>query len=247
MRASPGFPSGARGFSLVEIAIASVVIGLILGSILVPISRQSELRQKNDTQKLLDETREALLGFALANGYLPCPAVSSTNGLEDRTAGVCTGGKRQGFVPWQTLGVAKLDAWGNIFGYSVTAAFASSASPFSLSTAEDITIQTRTSAGALTNLTNSNTVVAVVLSFGPNGYGAYSDQAIARAKPSDWPASNADENTNTTATTTFVFRDRQDQGTSLAGGGAGGEFDDMLVWLPAYTLYSRMVTAKKLP
>ena len=234
-------PSRARGFTLIEMAIASVVIGLILGSLLVPLSRQVELRQKSDTQRILDETREALLGFALANGYLPCPAVSSTNGQEDRTAGVCTGGKRSGFLPWETLGVAKLDAWGNMFRYSVTPAY--SASGFSLTTAEDITIRTRDSSGALTNLTNNNTVVAVVISFGPNGYGATNDQAVAQALPSDWPASNTDENTNSNGTTTFVFRDRQDQGAS----GTGGEFDDLVVWLPSVTLFQRLVTAKILP
>src|SRR4029078_12181443 len=115
-----------------------------------------------------DETREALLGFALSKGYLPCPAISETNGAEDRTGGTCTGGKRSGFIPWETLGVAKLDAWGRILRYSVTMNFALSTSPFSLSTSPDITIQTRSSSGVLTNLTNASTVVAVVLSLGMN-------------------------------------------------------------------------------
>jgi prepilin-type N-terminal cleavage/methylation domain-containing protein len=249
----PEILPAARGFTLVELAIASLVLGLILSGILVPLSRQVETRQKNDTQRVLDETREALMGFALSKGYLPCPAISATNGAEDRTGGTCTGGKRSGFVPWETLGVAKLDAWGRILGYSVDSDFTSSASTFTLamlpgaSPGPDITIRTRDSSGALTNLTNVSSVVAVVISFGPNGYGATNDQAVTQAKPSDWPASNTDENTNSTGTTTFVFRDRQDQGTSLAGGGAGGEFDDILVWLPAYTLFQRMVTAKLLP
>ncbi|HKU71088.1 MAG TPA: type II secretion system protein [Burkholderiales bacterium] len=232
-----------RGFTLVELAIASLVMGLILSGILVPLSRQVETRQKNDSQRILDETREALIGYALSKGYLPCPATSVTNGQEGaRTAGTCN--SRRGLIPWETLGVAKLDAWGNILGYSVTPAFASSTVPFSLSTSPDITIQTRTSGtAALSNLTNSNTVVAAIISFGPNGYGGYNDQAVLRANPSDWPASNTDENSNTTNTNSFVSRDRQDQGAT----GIGGEFDDVVVWLPAYTLFQRMVTAKMLP
>jgi prepilin-type N-terminal cleavage/methylation domain-containing protein len=235
--------SSARGFTLVELAIASLVMGLILSSILVPLSRQVEMRQKNDTQRILDETREALLGFALSKGYLPCPAISETNGAEDRTGGTCTGGKRSGFIPWETLGVAKLDAWGRILRYSVTMNFASSTSPFSLSTSPDITIQTRNSSGVLTNLTNASTVVAVVLSLGMNGNSGYNDQGIAQLLPTTWPGSFTDENTNSTATTTFVSRDQQDAGAS----GTGGEFDDVLSWLPAYTLFNRMVTAKLLP
>ena len=233
----------ARGFTLIEMAIAIFIIGLLVGSLLVPVSKQVEQRQRAATQVSLSELREALLGFALANGYLPCPAVSATNGVEDRTAGVCTGGKRLGFIPWQTLGVAKVDPWGNIFQYSVTPAFSSGTTAFSLSTTPDIRIRTRDSSGTLTNLTNSNTVVAVVVSLGRNGYGATNDQAVVQALPSTWPASFADENTNSSGTTIFVSRDQQDEGAS----GTGGEFDDIVVWLPAYTLFNRMVTAKKLP
>jgi prepilin-type N-terminal cleavage/methylation domain-containing protein len=236
-------PNLARGFTLVEMAIAVLVIGLILGSVLVPLSRQVEQRQIANTQAALDEIREALLGFALAKGYLPCPAVSATNGQEARTAGACTGGIRQGFLPWETLGASKLDGWGNIFRYSVTLAYASSAAPFSLTTAPDITIQTRTSAGALSNLTNANTVVAVVLSLGKNGNGGNNDQGVAQALPSTWPGSYADENTNASGSTTFVSRVRQDQGAL----GTGGEFDDIIVWLPVFTLFNRMVTARLLP
>ena len=236
-------PGGAHGFTLIEMAIALFIITLLVGSLLVPVSKQMEMRQRSVTQTALDEIREALLGFALAKGYLPCPAVSAVNGLEDRAGAVCNGGKRQGFIPWATLGVSKLDAWGNIFLYSATPAFTSGAVTFSLSTAPDITIRTRDSAGALTNLTNANTVVAVVLSFGTNGYGANSDQGVAQALPPTWPGSYIDENMNATGTTIFVSRVPQGQGAS----GTGGEFDDIVVWLPAYTLFNRMVTAKQLP
>ena len=61
--------------------------------------------------------------------------------------------------------------------------------------------------------------------------------------PTGWPANNTDENTNATGTTTFVSRDAQ--GTSA--GGAGGEFDDIVVWVSRYTLLNRMVAAGKLP
>jgi len=226
-----------------ELAIAIFVITLILGSILMPLSTQVLQRKVSDSQKSLDEINEALTGFAIANGYLPCPAISATDGREDRTAGVCTAGKRQGFVPWVTLGVSKRDAWGNIYRYSVTPAYTSSVTPFTLATAPDITIRTRAAAGTLTNLTNANTVTTVALSHGNNGYGAFSDQGAAQALPADWPASNTDENTNATGTTSFVSRVHQGAGA----GGTGGEFDDIVAWLPRVTLVNRMVSAGKLP
>lgn len=235
----------SRGFTLIEIAVALVVVVLVLGSILVPLTTQVEQRQIGDTQKTLEETKEALIGFALANGYLPCPAVSATNGVEDRTAGVCTAGKRQGFIPWATLGVSKLDARGHIFRYSVTPAYASSLAPFALTTPRDITIQTRDGAGALINLTNANSIPAVVLSHGKNGYGSVDDQGTVQAVPADWPTIYLDENTNATAPgTTFVSRVPQGANPVLV---SGGEFDDIVVWLSANILFNRMVAAGKLP
>ena len=102
---------------------------------------------------------------------------------------------------------------------------------------------TRNSAGALTNLTNSNTVVAVVISLGKNGYGATDVQGAAAALPLGWPANNTDENTNASGTATFVSRAEQSAGAT----GTGGEFDDIVVWLPQYILLNRMVAAGKLP
>lgn len=237
-------PAVTHGFSLIEVAVVLFILVLLLGSILIPLGTQVEQRQISATQKALDEISEALIGYAVANGNLPCPAISATNGQEDRTGGSCTGGKRQGYIPWQTLGVARSDSWNRLYRYSVTPAYTISTSPlFGLASAPDITIQTRNSTGALTNLTNANTVPAVVISHGKNGYGAVNADGVAQALPSDWPASNTDENTNATGTTIFVSRAIQAPNAP----GTGGEFDDIIAWVPRYTLINRMVAAGKLP
>lgn len=235
-------PHRSNGFTLVELAIATFVIALLLGSILAPLASQVEQRQIVETQKLMDEIREALLGFVATNGYLPCPAISATNGQEDRTAGVCTGGKRQGFLPWETLGISRLDAWGRVFRYSVTLSFTPTTS-FTTATTPDITIRTRNAAGALVNLTNANIVPVVVLSHGKNGYGAISADGTALALPQGWPANNADENSNAIGTTIFISRSPQSAGAT----GTGGEFDDLSVWISRWVLLSRMVAAGRLP
>lgn len=224
-------------------AVAVFIISLLLGSILVPLTTQVNQRRISDTQKMLEEIKEALVGFAIVNGYLPCPAVSAVNGAEDRTGTACTGGKRQGFIPWATLGASKLDGWGHVIRYSVTPAYTSSASLFSLSTAADITILTRNSAGALVNLSNLNAIPAVVMSYGQNGHGGVNDDAAAVALPTGWPGSFPDENTNATNGTIFVSRVLQEAGA----GGIGGEFDDVVAWLSPHILFNRMVAAGKLP
>lgn len=247
---SSGTNSRHAGFTLVELAISIFIIALLLGSILVPLATQVEQRQYSDAQKKQDEIKEALIGFALANGYLPCPAESAANGQEgSRTAGVC--GSRIGFLPWEALGMPKTDTWGRLYRYSVTPAFTDNTTTptpvFTLTTTPDIIVRTRDNTGALINLTNSSlpTVPAIVISHGTNGYGGTGEQGIAVAPPSppDSLAAHPDENTNATGTTTFVSRSPQAQGAS----GAGGEFDDVLIWVPRFLLLNRMIAAGKLP
>jgi hypothetical protein len=60
----------------------------------------------------------------------------------------------------------------------------------------------------------------------------------------DWPANYPDENTNATATTTFVSRVPQGARPILIG---GGEFDDIVTWISPNILFNRMVSAGKLP
>ena len=251
MRRLSKYPGGGLqtnrcgGFSLIELAVVLLVIALLLGSILVPLGAQIEQRQYTETEKQLEQIKEALIGFALSNGYFPCPAVSSANGVEDRNviANACTGGKRVGFLPWVTLGVKPSDSWGNLYRYSVSANFTNSAalSLFTLTSARDILIQTRNTAGTPTNLSNVNEIPVVVLSHGKNGFGATSELGIARATPATWD-NTLDEFDNANDPTTFWSRTRSDN-----TGATGGLFDDIVVWIPPGILFSRMVAAGRLP
>ncbi len=63
-----------KGFSLIELAIVLVVVALLLGGLLVPLTMQIEQQKIRETQKSMEEIKDALVGFALANGRFPCPA-----------------------------------------------------------------------------------------------------------------------------------------------------------------------------
>ena len=224
-----------RGFSLIEMAIVMLVIGLLLGGLLTPLTVQIDQQRYNETQKSLAEIKEALIGFAIVNGRLPCPAISPASGAEMPT---CPPASRDGYIPWTTLGVPKLDAWGHIFRYSVTPNYASSV--LTLSTMGDITIRTRDATGTPANL--STGIPAVILSHGKNGYSSTNDQGVNLPAA---PATNIDEALNATInSTSFYSRTPTPVGYSQAN---GGEFDDIVVWISPNILFSRMVAAGRLP
>lgn len=107
-----------------------LIITLLLGSMLVPLQTQVESRKQEETVRILEQARDALLGYAATYGYLPCPADYglNSNGAEaagsDHTTGVCdsagadsvlgggTAGVYIGYLPAVTLGFTPTDANG---------------------------------------------------------------------------------------------------------------------------------------
>jgi prepilin-type N-terminal cleavage/methylation domain-containing protein len=133
--------SRSKGFSLVELAVALAIIALLLAGALIPLSTQIDVRNGADTQRSMESIREAIIGFAQANGRLPCPADGSLPagaagaGTEQVSGNSCTatnsaactavnGAIPCSVVPWATLGVPETDAWGRRFTYRVSPAFA---------------------------------------------------------------------------------------------------------------------------
>lgn len=236
----------ANGFTLIEMGVVLFIIVLVLGSLLVPLTTQVEQRQIGDTEKTLAEIREALIGFAVANGYLPCPdkvtalpgGGTANDGVEDVTAAGACVATSEGNVPWVTLGVGSNDVWGNRFRYQVTAAFASRApgATFTLTSAGTITVCSGTGCGATARYTTD--AVAVVISLGKNGLGAINANT-GTANPA--PPVASDENENVTGPSQFMSRVRTPEDAPA------GEFDDVVVWLSRHVLLNRMVAAGKLP
>jgi prepilin-type N-terminal cleavage/methylation domain-containing protein len=237
--------SNESGFTLTELTIVLVIVALLIGGMMTPLSVQIEQRQYNETRQQLNEIREALIGFAIVYGRLPRPATSLTDGLENPadcgSDDACTG-----FIPWNTLGVKKTDAWDKMIRYSVTPAFASNAAALKLTAYGSKKIRTRSDDGAESYLigtaagtcASSPCVPAVILSHGKNNWGITPEGAAI----ADDSATNADEDVNASATREFFARD-----PSNFPGHGGGEFDDLVVWIPPYILFNRMIAAGRLP
>lgn len=122
-----------HGFTLIEIAIVLVIVGMLVGSFIGSLTQRIETTKRDNTKKQLEDIKMAILGFASAEGRLPCPALASVAAGEEGEeqpvgGGVCN--SQHGFVPGKTLGISGsynqdnllIDSWHNPVRYSVTGA-----------------------------------------------------------------------------------------------------------------------------
>lgn len=228
-----------KGFTLLELAIVLMIVTILLTGLLGPLSTRVEQQERQRTEGVLEDVKETLYGFAIANGRLPCPDTGG-DGNEDLNAGACT--QVRGDVPWITLGVPQQDPWGTNYAYRVTGVFADNTNgtncglapeppatlgiSFKLCSAGDITIRDAAAGG---NILGSG-IPAIVVSYGSNRNNA------ALAVNGDL---SVHENANIDNDPNFVFRvfSRDD----------AQEFDDLATWISPNILRNRMVVAGRLP
>lgn len=241
-----------NGFTLIEIAMVLMIIGLLLGGLIPTLSAQMDAQRSNKTQKQLNEIKDAITGFAIINGRLPMPACGTiatgqaNAGVELSAASavLCTSGASDiSVLPWTTLGVDETDAWGRRFTYSVTPNYADSgvgsdgtgiatcttAVGVSFQLCSTATLEARASSPGGTIVASE--IPAVIVSHGVNGLGAYQPGGGAKIA-----AASGDELENADNDITFVSKDQVQNG-----------FDDLVVWISPNTLANRMVTAGRLP
>lgn len=150
MRPRRRTPRCTAGFSLLELAVTLVILTLLFGGLMLPLAASSDMRARQETDKALADIRDALIGFAVANGRLPCPAAATlpsgtgSAGAEARDAAGCTCAGTasetaaisatpcrsandqdgvSGVLPWAALGLPETDAWGRRYTYRINAKF----------------------------------------------------------------------------------------------------------------------------
>jgi prepilin-type N-terminal cleavage/methylation domain-containing protein len=256
-----------HGFSLVEMAVVLAILGLLLGTAMYTLSAQQQQRRFEETQRRLDHAREAVLGFAVANGRLPCPANGGTTGVEAEApagSGTCTHAYN-GFLPAITLGFPNvdsagfaLDAWNNRIRYAVPSPTLNVASCTSGAPAlPHFTSKTNLKQNGMSCLPNTNDLLlckSTTPAPAPGSCGASNAATntgtIVAVIYSTGPnfaeapgGAGPDEAANLDGNAIFISHTPQPAGTP----NPGGEFDDMLVWIPVGVLYGRLSTAGVLP
>jgi prepilin-type N-terminal cleavage/methylation domain-containing protein len=100
-----------KGFTLIEIAIVMVIIGLLAGGGVSLMGMLSERKVRNESAEYLNDAKFALTSFAKINGRLPW-ADNNNDGLENNN--IITG-----TLPYLTLGLKPRDANSRFIGYAL--------------------------------------------------------------------------------------------------------------------------------
>ena len=102
-----------RGFSLIEMAIVMVIIGVLAGGGVSLIGILTKRKARTETIDYLKHAQAALISFADINGRLPW-ADTSGDGAEN--SGAATGS-----LPYQTLKLSPTDPYKRTLGYELNA------------------------------------------------------------------------------------------------------------------------------
>lgn len=244
-------------------AVVLAIIALLMVGLLPTITSQIEQQRINETRKILEDVRQALAGFAVINGRLPCPAqatlaTGTAHAGEEALSGNvcscanssgstvaqysptnnCSGTSVTGVLPWATLGLPETDAWNRRFTYRVTSYFA-----------DNIAANTYGCTPA-TNLTTSSFAIC-----SPGTPDIYDKSGVLVYE--NVPAIVVSHGINGLGAYTQSGAkladgsgdeaENSDDDLSFVSHEFATEYDDLLIWISPNTLVNRMVTAGKLP
>ncbi len=215
--------SAFHGFTLIEIAVVLVIVTILLGILLPSVGARIEAARISATKSKIENVKSSILAFIAKNGRLPCPAIEGLPppppagpdngyGREATPKGTCTGttalttGVVRGVVPWKDLALSDDDA---LDGHYRRISYAVVTSETNLTVARlpgivgTISLHSGTPILPGNQVNVSNPAVFVLLSYGSNGFGAYSGEGVQQSLPI-----SADELANTdTGDIAFVQKD----------------------------------------
>ena len=265
-----------NGFSLIEIAVVLLIISVLVTVVAVPLSTQMEQRRGDDTRKQIELAKEALIGFAMANGRLPCPASATSNGVSSFCTlgtGACIStttpqpshgrcSDSNGLLPAVTLGFFPVDAQGYAIDawqdgsalhrirYAVSKFESLPVPPggtFPVTSKDGIRTATMDIIGA------TSAVHLYVCGTGLMAASLAGDCSVGVTKLTDRAVAvvySVGKNA-ATAFASLSFDEQNNQGPNtdivFTNGDPNASFDDIVSWISINTLFARMVQAGKLP
>lgn len=254
-----------KAFTLVEVAIVLIIVGLAVGGILSSLSTQVEQQKLNETRNTVNNVKEALLGYAMSNGRFPCPAATPASGVtaveKFASGGNATNGKcsvfYNGYVPAVTLGLSPtdtsgyvLDGWNNPIHYAISnVTYVDPVTPpvtyfvFTNSSGMQKAGMQTMASQTLLSVCATGTGIAAGLCAGATDTVNNNSVIVvySTGKNTSTGGTGTDEAANLNSDKAFVSH------PPYAAGAANGEFDDIVEWISPNSIFSRLVQANQLP
>jgi prepilin-type N-terminal cleavage/methylation domain-containing protein len=206
-----------RAFTLVEMSLVLIVIGLVILTVFPALRAVREGSQRTATQSNMNSVHRALAAFVQAQGCLPCPAPPSASPagwgrVRGDAAGPACGTcpLAEGLVPYVSLGLSQAtarDGWGRWLTFRIDPDLAihfgvvPPTLPCTASDPAPCTLGASQKGLCSAGLKGTNTVLIrlpqttvtqpaafIILSHGPNGYGSYRTSANAPASTNMHPS-----------------------------------------------------------
>lgn len=209
------------GFSLLEMAIVLIIMGLVGGASLHVVTALTQRQARLKTKEHQEYALQAIAAFVEHHHRFPCPADPKLTGLE---AGLeprerkCSGAKAEGILPFRTLGISAQfarDGFKHWMTYVVEPNLADKDHVHRIKSisGRQITVHTEDSLPVFVDhsVLNPNFIALVLISHGEGGEGAFrgagSTGRIPLSSASAYKRENMDGN--------FIFMDAPQSGDIL--------------------------------
>jgi prepilin-type N-terminal cleavage/methylation domain-containing protein len=242
-----------KAFTLVEVAIVLVIVGLLLAGGINLMSASSDTARYKESQNNMSDIKDTILGLYVNKKFLPCPdtntppdgfgnykdgtgaGTQSTN-FSGAAGGTCS--SLEGWLPYNDIGVGgNGDAWGERIKYIMSNSFSTMAatsfcSGYSRTNPNQITIQDLQTPP----VTVGDWAGFVLISTGKNGRITNSGMTGAFTGDGGCASLDAREKANCSVSNSpTILR----YGTQLTDG-TTVTFDDMVVWVGDMQLISEL-------
>ncbi len=194
--------SSEAGFSLLELSIVLVILGIIGGLSLPLLTAQLNRAAFIKTRSHQDYALNSIAAYVEKNKRFPCPADPQVTGADYGLVQIqCRGPKARGILPFKTLGISEIyarDGFKRLMTYVIEPEFAKKDTSLQNERGGWITVNKEEGGSVLApplpSDPNPNTIALVLISHGESGVGAFIGQGHASKIIGTAPSSHKREN-----------------------------------------------------